>query len=345
MAEKEPKTKPEPNEALINLYGTDDIEKIYEGKESDRQDRVFAGKPNRVELTADECRKLCKKVGLDYVGGYETRVIEYTITDETADRYGDIVRAAGVDFKTNYFPNNPTVQYAHNYGMLPIGKTLKIWKEEKAVKAWALFYDGAVDNTGFSETVFKFVSTNAMPAVSIGFLPLESKRPKNKEEREKTGLGEYGTEFTKVDLLEYSPCSIGANPNALKNSIIDSSKRGIFGKGDVDHLQKIVPEDIFEDIKKELEAVEEPEEDTISANKVVESVIKEVLEEKLSPMIDKMAEFVTKMEQLKNTIEQLNITLEPKESPGAPAPSEQEKEIEDLYSIVDEDIKIGEGDN
>ena len=184
MAKEEKKPKTEPNEALIELYGTDDIDKIYEKKSTEKQERTLSGKPKRVELTAKECEKLCKKVGLDYIDGYEGRVIEYTITDETPDRYGDIVRAAGVDFKTNYFPKNPTVQYAHNYGMLPVGKTIKIWKEDKTVKAWALFYDNAIDDTGFSNTVFKFVASNAMPAVSIGFLPIESKRPKNKDERD-----------------------------------------------------------------------------------------------------------------------------------------------------------------
>jgi len=248
-----------------------------------------------------------------------------------------------VDFKTNYFPKNPTVQYAHQYGMFPVGKTLKIWKEDKTIKAWPLFYDDRIDKTGFADTVFKFVESNAMPGVSIGFIPIEANRPKNADEREKIGLGEYGIEFKKIDLLEYSPCSIGANPNALKNSILDSTKRDVFNKKDIAGIEKIVPEDIFEEIKKEIEEKEqEPEPEPTIDNMPTE--IKEI-EKFKDEIIKSNNELIKTTQELQDTIKQLNIILEPKESPESKDSSEQEPTAEDIYELLEEDINIGEGNN
>jgi len=85
---------------LLELYGTNDVEKIVNTKSSEKQTRAFAAnKPKRVEMTVAECKRLCKSVGLEYLDGYEGRVVEHVISDETKDRYGDIVRAKGADLK------------------------------------------------------------------------------------------------------------------------------------------------------------------------------------------------------------------------------------------------------
>jgi len=194
----------------------DAIQARTEGK----QIRAFSPrKPKRVEMTAAECKKLCAAVGLDYLEGYEGRVVEHVITDETVDRYGDIVRAKGVDI-TN-FKKNPTIQFAHDYKSPPVGKAIKVWldKDEVNVKAWGLYFDQRVDETGRSGVVFNFISSGAMPACSIGFLPTEVHRPKNAEERDELGLGDGGLEYRRWELLEYSPCPVPANPNALQNAL------------------------------------------------------------------------------------------------------------------------------
>lgn len=183
--------------------------------------RVVSAKvaPRRVTLTADKCRALCEAVGLEYLDGYEARVVEHVITDETTDRYGDIIRAKGGNFDN--YRKNPVIQFAHNYADTPVGKALKVWhdKAENNVKAWGLYFDNRVDSTGRSDVIFKFIAAGGLPACSVGFLPLEEPyRPKDQEERDAIGLGPQGVEYRTWDLLEYSPCPVPANPNALQNA-------------------------------------------------------------------------------------------------------------------------------
>lgn len=244
-------------DTLIALFGTDNSKEIFAKKETGKQNRTFSPrKPKRVTVAIEECRKLCAAVGLDYLSGYEGRVVEHVITDETVDRYGDIIRAKGVDYKTNY-KKNPTIQNAHDYKSPPIGKSIKIWydKEESNVKSWGLYYDDRIDKTGISDVIFKFIVAGAMPACSVGFVPLETSRPTSKEEREEIGLGDYGVEYLKIDLLEYSPCSIGANPNTLQNTIVDSIRKGVFTKDNCRAIaeNKFVPDDFFDEFIKEVQ--------------------------------------------------------------------------------------------
>lgn len=335
------------NEALIKLYGIDDIEKIFEKKTSGRQTKVLGckpgKKPKRVKLTVEKCRKLCEDVGLDYLEGYESRVIEHTITNETKDRYGDIVKADGVDFKTNYYPNNPTIQYAHDYKMPPIGKTIKIWydKTSKCVKAWGLYYDNRIDDTGASESIFKFVVSNAMPACSIGFVPKKARRPKNDDERKELGLGEWGVLYESVDLLEYSPCSIGANPDALKNSI----EAGEFDLKDCERLveKKFLPDEIFQDLLKELKPEEK---DTLDITEVLESIQKSNKEliESNNQVLKSNEDVLNKLNEVGKSVQELNTTFKPESKDTPPdnaSELEQEAEINNVLSILDKEINLG----
>ena len=208
---------------LLAMYGTDNVETILENKKSTKQNRAHAAKkPERVPLTANQAQSLCAKAGVNYLDGYENRVLEYTITNETTDRYGDIVRAKGVGL--NNYRKNPVMNFVHDNSTFPVGNTIKIWHDggSNSVKAWGLFADDRVDRTGVADTTFKFASNGFMKACSIGFMPVESKRPDNEEDRVKSGLGPMGVEFIKSDLLEWSPCSVPANPDALQNSVAKS---------------------------------------------------------------------------------------------------------------------------
>jgi hypothetical protein len=171
--------------------------------------------PKRIKLSQQDCQVLCGMAGITYMEGYEDRVLQYTITNETTDRYGDIVRAAGVDL-TNY-KREPVVHLAHDTSKFPVGNSIKTWYDsnDKSIKSWALFVDDRVDRTGLSETAFRFASNGHMKGASVGFLPTESNSPSSKEERDALGLGEQGREYRKCELLEYSICSIPCNPSAL----------------------------------------------------------------------------------------------------------------------------------
>lgn len=215
------------NALLKTLYGTDKEQEIYKIKESEKQFRAMAGgKLEQPNISADECKRLCKAVNnFEYLNGYEGRIYPYKITDETVDRYGDIVVAAGGDLKN--YKKNPVVQFAHNYDEPPVGVSIKTWydNETNCVMAWALFYDDRVDKTGRSDLIYRFVKSNGMRACSIGFVPVETWRPKNDEEKESSGLGAYGVKFNKWEMLEFSPCPVPANPSALGEQYIDSFRK------------------------------------------------------------------------------------------------------------------------
>jgi len=230
---------------LKMLYGTDDGNAILRSKCSEKQIRAQSnGKSGTaVGMTPDECRKLCKAAGgIEYLDGYEMRVLQYRITDESVDRYGDIVRAKGV--RLDNYKKNPVVQFAHNYEEPPVGVSLKTWydKETNSVWAWPLFMDDRHDTSGRSELVFRLARANIMRACSIGFNPLDVYQPGNADEREKLGLGEYGVEFKKCDLMEFSPVAVPANPNALQDTYREEFVRGLkaagLARGHLDTLRR-----------------------------------------------------------------------------------------------------------
>ena len=177
---------------------------------------IVADVPKPTAMTPDECRRACKKAGLEYLPGYESRVLRYVITNESQDRYGDVVRVAGA--KLDNYLKNPVVMMAHRHDMPPIGKTVDLAcdKQSKQIVASGLFLDGRTDMTGVSDTAFKLAQSGAMPGCSIGFMPVKANRPQSAEERTKLGVGENGYEFLEWELLEWSVCSIPANPDALQ---------------------------------------------------------------------------------------------------------------------------------
>ena len=187
-------------------------------KQAEKQIRVVAHKPQTLNLTSDECKKLCDKAGIHYAPGYEQRVLQYIVTDETVDRYGDIVRASGAQLD-NYL-KNPMMFYNHNYHT-PIGNAVQtnVDRKLKQVTSWGLFMDDSIDKTGLSDVIFRMSSSGFLKACSIGFMPLEAIFPKSQEEADKLGIDRWGAVFTKWDLMEWSPCGVPANPSALQNSL------------------------------------------------------------------------------------------------------------------------------
>jgi hypothetical protein len=228
------------------LFGTSDKAEVVKRKTTEKQVRAFSsGLEGLISLSVEECKKLCKACNnFEYLSGYENRIKQYTVTDETVDRCGDVVRAKGV-LLDNY-KNNPVVQFAHDYSLPPVGIAIKAWydKQANAIKSWPLFFDDRIDSTGRADLIFRFVSSNAMRACSIGFDPIEWNDP-DEDERKKIGLGKYGIEFTKCDMLEFSPVPVPANPSALQDDykaayfkgLSETLRSGKFTSNDVDVLR------------------------------------------------------------------------------------------------------------
>jgi hypothetical protein len=215
------------------------------------------GVPTLVKLTADKCKELCDESGLEYLPGYENRVIERIVTTEAPDRDGDIVRAKGIDNRS--YRKNPVILFAHNKGSIPIGNSIKEWMEKSISgwKSWDLFLDNSVDTTGWSDLIFRFVKSGAMPGASIGFIPVEAKHDHSPEERSKIGLGKWGVEYLKIEKLEHSACAVPSNQEALiahlKSVDISMALKNI-NKNDFDIMSKsdMVNDDIIDIFKTKL---------------------------------------------------------------------------------------------
>ncbi len=176
-----------------------------------------------VDITADECKKLCAKIGLKYYDGFERRIVQYKFTDATTDRYGDRITAKGV--KLDKYRANPIVLGFHNSYTFPIGATIKAWyeKSDDSVKGWVLFFDSNIDDTGISESTFKFVTSGAVKTGSIGFIPVAGKVRKPTEEEKTTyGMTDWGYIYDEIELLEYSIVPLPANPSSMSEPISKS---------------------------------------------------------------------------------------------------------------------------
>jgi HK97 family phage prohead protease len=127
-------------------------------------------------------------------------------SDETVDRYGDIIRASG--WQLENFRKNPVLLFGHNSRDLPVGRVEPIAVEGTRLIAHAQFLpEGA---TAFADSVWQLVDQGFLNAVSVGFMPLAAPVPIFDAEQHVTGF-----EWIAQELLELSVVPVPANPNAL----------------------------------------------------------------------------------------------------------------------------------
>jgi phage head maturation protease len=225
----------------VKMLLPNDVKNKIDDKEKQVRSSVFTDNPKIVQITEDECRKLCDAVGFTFKTGYEKRVIERIVTTETVDRDGDIVRCKGVDNKE--YRSEPVILFAHDKYNVPVGRSLKEWIDNtiNGWRSWDMYFNTDIDTTGKSDLVFRMVNSGAMRGGSIGFIPKEVKYDHSNEDRIKLGLGKYGVEFVKVKKIEHSVCSIPANQEALAASLksLDSKiLKGALTKSDLDTMEK-----------------------------------------------------------------------------------------------------------
>lgn len=137
----------------------------------------------------------------------QPRTFHFVASDETVDRYGDIIRAAGWDL-TNY-ARNPVMLFGHQSRQPPIGTT-RAWIEGTRLLADATFLPEGVSD--FADEICRIVEAGALRAMSVGFLPTKMPNEiKDPDTNEWTG----GYEFIAQELLENSVVPVPANPAAL----------------------------------------------------------------------------------------------------------------------------------
>lgn len=207
------KTKQIPAE-ILEMYNAKDLETLVSARQSEKNTIKETAKPVAVEkYSIDYVKNLCKEAGIEYLAGYEDRIVKFIISTDDVDRMSDILKQEGIDF--SQYEKNPVVMYAHDYEKLPVGATLKIEKSKHKTTAIALIYDDRVDKTGLADTIFLMIKSGALRGASVGFMIKEARFP-DENEIEKYEMSSWGLIIEKSTLLEWSICSIPANQNALR---------------------------------------------------------------------------------------------------------------------------------
>jgi HK97 family phage prohead protease/HK97 family phage major capsid protein len=127
--------------------------------------------------------------------------MEFILSDETPDRMDDVIMSDGWDFK--HFKRNPIALFGHRSDF-PIGKWNNLRVENHQLKAnLEMAPEGTSDRI---DEIRRLVDADILKAVSVGFKPIERK------DREGT---DWGSVYTKCELVECSIVAVPANPNAL----------------------------------------------------------------------------------------------------------------------------------
>ncbi len=129
--------------------------------------------------------------------------LDFVLSDETLDRYGDIIVAKGWDLRN--FKKNPIALFGHS-GDFPIGNWSNVRVEGgKLIGTLVLAAKGT---SARIDELISLVEQGILRAVTVGFRPLAAE-PIDKEKP-------YGGQrYTKQELLETSLVSVPANPAAI----------------------------------------------------------------------------------------------------------------------------------
>jgi phage head maturation protease len=295
-------------------------------------------KPRKVEMTAGECKKLCRKIGLEFMDGFEQRVVRKRLSDESVDRDGDIVVANGIDTKN--FERNPVVFLFHDSRSFPVGNVIRLHKEDQSLEGDVLFFDDRIDSSGLSEKTFRFVSSGAMKGGSIGFRRSneeDSVRVPDENERKKRGMGRFGRIFEKTELLEFSIVGIPANQNALS---VDEN--AMFSKDFVEEHKDEVDEYINMVRDADIKSIgEEPTTSTttvINKDSSVMFTFADNDEDRVEMDSDGYEKLMNRLESIDKTLKNINTYLETTPNNNKDVADEESDGDEELYSAL-EDLK------
>lgn len=143
-------------------------------------------------------------------GDAGNRTIRVVASDETTDRYGDIIRARG--WQLSNFAKNGPLLFAHDSRSPPIG-TARAWIDGTRLMSDATFLPEGVSD--FADEIWRITDAGALKAVSVGFLPTVEPNVMRGPPDEDGYAWVTGFEFIGQDLLELSVVPVPANPSAL----------------------------------------------------------------------------------------------------------------------------------
>lgn len=143
------------------------------------------------------------------------------ITTEAVDRAGEVISARGMD--DSQFALNPLVTLNHDYSLPPVGRSVWRRRVDHGIKARTHYPPrpaGWPLTQGWpSDQVFALIQAGLLVGKSIGFLPLQTHIPDEKEVRRRGWPDHVRLVIDRWLLLEYACVSLPANPETLVESV------------------------------------------------------------------------------------------------------------------------------
>jgi HK97 family phage prohead protease len=132
--------------------------------------------------------------------------VDVVASDETPDRYGDVVEASGWDLEA--YRRNPVVLIDHRYAVSEIvGTADRVEVFDRALVAQIVLDPPEANPT--AGMVRARLEAGSLRTVSVGFLPVSFEPIVDTESGRVTGY-----RFLEQELLEISFVAVPANPNA-----------------------------------------------------------------------------------------------------------------------------------
>ena len=170
---------------------------------------AFARAAKRGDLPAEPVRRLqIPDAGVRAADDAPDTPVEFVMSTSVIDRVGDTIAVDGWELD-NYL-KNPVILFAHDSHDLPIGKAVRVWKDEGSLRCLVKFTDKDEYERGY--TVGQLVRRGYLNAGSVGFRPKEWEVA---EDRDESGGWFPPVDFKTQELLEYSVVPVPANPEAL----------------------------------------------------------------------------------------------------------------------------------
>lgn len=136
------------------------------------------------------------------------------ISTANKDRDNEILMPRGAVLE--HYKKNPQVLWAHDYRQPPVGRAAWV-KKDTATKG--LLAKTIYAATDFAEEIWSLVKGGFLPARSVGFIPIESHEPDEKELEKHPEYEGARRIYDKWELLEYSIVPVPSNRQALQMAV------------------------------------------------------------------------------------------------------------------------------
>jgi len=278
----------------------------------------------------------------------EKKVVEAVVSDETMDRYQEIIKADAWKKGLKSYKQHGVLLSSHNYSKLmnQIGVAEKIHVEDGKLVAKFRYFTGVGNEEadwGF------FLAKQGLAAFSVGFLPKADGYEQAAWDDEDVKSGKKPSRiYNDVELLEISQVTVPANPSALQKSFEDEDYSDDVTKEYLSLVQKsLSKKDLIDktetvvDLKKEIEIVPIFEKDMEEEmDKVLEAIenLKAYMDAKMLEMQKEFSDTLIKSLEDKK----VELELKEKEITDALEAEKLQKEADELVAKqqADEDNYI-----